>query len=355
MRKITILSFLIFNCSFAQESEIWQFFCNADSTLIGFKDGKQNVKIEPKFGRISNAYKFDKIMAVSEPNEKSTKYYHLTKSGKKVGIDSLYIFDNGFDCENEGFIRFKDNKNDKVGLFDANGNIAIPAVYSAISRVHNGMLFTLKDATKIQDGEHFFWKDGTQSLIDTKNNVLIENFRLSENINLYSIRIEDKLFEKEGIRDYFEGKNGKTYSFINYEKEFKFWLETVFKSDLNSEKITHYSFEKISYWDDDKGWIMTKNNEISTDIMTMIIKKLSAVNDNSKVYRIFNESLNPYIYETNEFDMFFNNCYESLQEKYPVMNVVIDGRKRYKYVQDQFEFLRTENGYKLVGVSIRSN
>ena len=354
MIKITILSFLIFNCSFAQESEIWQFFYNADSTLIGFKDGKQNVKIEPKFGRISNAYKFDKIMAVSEPTEKSTKYYHLTKSGKKVGIDSLYIFDNGFDCENEGFIRFKDNKNDKVGLFDANGNIAIPAVYSAISRVHNGMLFTLKDATKIQDGEHFFWKDGTQSLIDTKNNVLIENFRLSENINLYSIKIEDNLIEKEGIRDYFEGKNGKTYSFINYEKEFKFWLETVFKSDLNSEKITYYSFKKISYWDDDKGWIMTKNNEISADVMTKIIKKLSAINDNSKVYHIFIDSLNPYIYKSKEFDLFYNNCNESIQ-KYPVMNVVLDGRKRYEYVQDQFEFLRTENGYKLVGVSIRSN
>lgn len=355
MRKSTLLLFLFFNFSFAQESEIWYSFYNTDSTLVGFKDVAENVKIEPKFGVISNAYKFDKIMAVSEPTEKSTKYYYITKTGKKVGIDSLYIFDNGFDCENEGFIRFKDNKNDKVGLFDANGNIAIPAVYSAISRVHNGMLFTLKDATKIQDGEHFFWKDGTQSLIDTQNNTLIDNFRLDENINLYSIKIEDNLIEKEVIRDYFEGKNGKTYSFINYEKEFKFWLESVFKSDLNSEKIEHYSFEKISYWDDDKGWILTKNNEISTDVMTKIIKKLNAINDNSKVYRIFNESLNPYIYETPEFDVFFNNCVEAIPEKYPVMNVVIDGRKRYKYVQDQFEFLRTENGYKLVGVSIRSN
>lgn len=355
MNKAIFLFLFFYQFSLAQESQIWQCFYNADSTLTGFKDGNQNVKIEPKFGQLSNAHKFDKIMAVSEPTEELTKYYHLTKSGKKIGIDSLYIFDNGFDCENEGFIRFKDNKNDKVGLFDANGNIAIPADYSAISRVHNGMLFTLKDATKIQDGEHFFWKDGTQSLIDTKNNVLIENFILSDNINLYSIKIEDNLIEKDEIRDYFEGKNGKTYSFINYEKEFKFWLETVFKSDLNSEKITYYSFKKISYWDDDKGWIMTKNNEISADVMTKIIKKLSAINDNSKVYKIFNESLNPSIYETNEFDLFFNNCYESLQEKYPVMNVVIDGRKRYKYVQDQFEFLRTENGYKLVGVSIRSN
>ena len=99
---------------------------------------------------------------------------------------------------------------------------------------------------------------------------------------------------------------------------------------------------------------MTKNNEISADVMTKIIKKLSAINDNSKVYHIFIDSLNPYIYKSKEFDLFYNNCNESIQ-KYPVMNVVIDGRKRYKYVQDQFEFLRTENGYKLVGVSIRSN
>ena len=37
------------------------------------------------------------------------------------------------------------------------------------------------------------------------------------------------------------------------------------------------------------------------------------------------------------------------------MNVVIENKYENKYVQDQFEFLRTENGYKLIGVSIKSN
>ena len=47
-----------------------------------------------------------------------------------VGKDSVYIFDNTPDCENEGFIRFRDHKTDKAGMFNRNGNIVIPAEYN---------------------------------------------------------------------------------------------------------------------------------------------------------------------------------------------------------------------------------
>ncbi|MHC0443614.1 WG repeat-containing protein, partial [Flavobacterium sp. 3-210] len=84
------------------------------------------------------------------------KSYYLTKQGKIVGRDSLYVFDNGPDCENEGFIRFTNHKTDKMGIFNSEGKIVIPAQYSALTKVRNGLIVVLKDAEKQQDGEHFF-------------------------------------------------------------------------------------------------------------------------------------------------------------------------------------------------------
>src|SRR5690606_42056116 len=62
------------------------------------------------------------------------------KTGRKVGNDSLYYFDNVPDCESEGFIRFYDQANDLVGMLNSEGEIQIPAIYNGLGRVKNGMI-----------------------------------------------------------------------------------------------------------------------------------------------------------------------------------------------------------------------
>ena len=119
----------------------WTSFWNTDSTLIGFKDKSGAIKIEPRFKGFTNARKFDNIMAVTDEKWKS---YYLTKSGKIIGRDSLHIFDNGADCESEGFIRFKDKKTDQVGMFNSNGDVVIPAEYNDLTRVRNRNDYRLK-------------------------------------------------------------------------------------------------------------------------------------------------------------------------------------------------------------------
>ncbi len=109
----------------AQENTLWYRFDDNKTDLIGFKDANQNIKIKPKFLPFVRANQFDKIIAVAESRGDSDAYYYLTKTGKTVGIDKLHFFDNGVDCESEGFIRFRDHKIDKVGLFDGDGSIAI--------------------------------------------------------------------------------------------------------------------------------------------------------------------------------------------------------------------------------------
>jgi hypothetical protein len=340
--------------AFAQDDDIWYRFEDNKTELIGFKDANGKMKIEPKFLTMTPAYRFDKIIAVVESKGDAWDSYYLTKTGKKVGIESMHVYDNGFDCESEGFIRFKDQKIGKVGLFDGDGSVAIPPIYNYTSRVHNGMLFALQGALKRQDGEHTFHVGGVETLINTENQILIENFTHDDNINLYSIAIEDANHSISPIRDYFEGNNGEIYSFINYKKEFKHWFESVWVNARESEKIEKYFFDKLSYWDDNYGWIHVQKKDLKSSFIHSIVTKIDGIKIKNQKYNLFLEHLNKFIYTSKEFVSYYDNCGDALTSRYPVINIVVDGKNKGGYVQDHFEFLRTDDGYKLVGVSIRS-
>ena len=109
------------------QSNYWHAFENSKSRLIGFKNKKGGIEIPAKFDNLSKQTIFNNIIAVHE--YKSDKTYYLLKNGNRIGIDSMYVFDNGYDEENEGKIRFRDKKTDKVGFFDIKGKIVIPAEY----------------------------------------------------------------------------------------------------------------------------------------------------------------------------------------------------------------------------------
>ncbi|MDD5359531.1 MAG: hypothetical protein PHI02_04635 [Sulfurovaceae bacterium] len=296
--------------------------------------------------------KTDKIIAISKINNGSYESYYLTRTGKKVGIDSLYMYDNGVDCENDGYIRFRDHKIDKVGFFDNDGNVAIPPIYSDASRVHNGMIFTIS-GKRIKDGEHTY-SVGTEALVDIHGNTIIKDFPLNEDINLYSMAIEDANYSISPIRDYFKGENGKTYSFINYKKEFRYWLESVFKEELTKEKVKNHFFDKVSYWDDKYGWVLSPKKDLTKDMISDIAQKLKKVQMKNATYQVFLDDINSLIYQGKEFEPFYNNCYEQIVGKYPVADATFDGKNKGKSVQDHFEFLRTDKGYKLIGISIKS-
>jgi hypothetical protein len=64
------------------------------------------------------------------------------------------------------------------------------------------------------------------------------------------------------------------------------------------------------------------------------------------------DGLNPFIYAADEFDVYYNHCREPKEWQYPVMNVIIQHRDG-NDDQDMLEFLRTENGYKLISMTVR--
>ncbi|MFB3389417.1 WG repeat-containing protein [Flavobacterium sp. LAR06] len=354
-KNILLYAFLFLSYSLlAQNNDTWISFWDKDTTHIGFKDKNGNIKITPKFTRLTSAHKFDAIMAVSEDVKDSWKSYYLTKSGKIVGLDSLYIFDNGPDCENEGFIRFRDPKTDKMGMFNAEGKIVIPAVYNNLTKARNGLIVALKGAIKKKfDDEHYGWTGGKEFLIDTNNKVLVENFEYENDydLNFYSVQ-KSKTPTKDPVIQIFHGIDGQYYSFINYDKEFKLWLKNSLLSNLSKDNLAKHSFEKITYWKNPNGWINESKTKFIEQNYNLLKLKLQELNSEKTDYFISADGLNQFIFEAREYEDYFNNCHESKEWQYPVKNIVITSKDSEDFGQDHFEFLRTENGYKLISISM---
>jgi len=342
---LLIHSLLISNC---QVKDTWVQFWNKDSSLTGYKDKNGVIKIKPTFIQYCIGNRFDDIIAVTDNKWNS---YYLIKNGRKIGRDSLYHFDNGDDCESEGFIRFRDRKTDKAGIFNSKGEIAVPAIYNDLTRVNNGMIVAIKDATKKKWFDHFVWSGGKNLLIDTNNNVLIDDFKYNANINFYTLLITEQP-SPDTLRHNYKSTNGKYYSFVDFDKEFKAWLANDLLNHFTKEDLLKTSFEKISYWNEDSGWVSESKFSFIEKNFAIISNKLLQLKSPGCQYDVFNESLNGYIFDSEKYAPYFNNCGESMEWIYPVQNVVISYNDMKNLIQDHFSFLKTEDGYKLISVSV---
>jgi hypothetical protein len=352
---LTLLLILFRLNVFGQSNDTWTAFWNKDTTLIGYKDKYGAIKIEPKFQTgFTAANKFDNIIAVAEEVDQHGEFYYLTKSGRIIGRDSLHIFDNGSDCESEGFIRFRDKKTDKVGMFNRNGDIVIPAEYNDMTRVRNGLIIALKNATKKiwEGGEHYSWVGGSEILIDTANNIFVDSFNYSGNINLYSLKLSMQP-DPDSIRQNFKTSNGKYFSFIDFDKEFKAWLKNAFLDNFTKNSLLNATYKEVTFWKEPTGWTSETKNSFIDRNYELIKAKLLQLNAKDCDYNIFNDGLNPYIYESAEYKNYFNNCGESKDWIYPIKEVVISYNQGKSFLQDHFEFLRTDSGYKLISLTIR--
>jgi hypothetical protein len=238
MKVFFPLCFALFACSVSlagQGADTWFAFTEseADDALVGFKDAAGQIRIAPRFSPyMTSARKFDDIIAVGEEQENGKlESYYLTKRGRRVGHGEMHVLDNAFDCESEGFIRF--TQNDRTGMFDAAGNIAIPAEYNALSRAMNGMVYGLKNARKKYHGEHYAWKGGEGLLLTTENKILIENFDVFDgDLDFYSLKVSDQP-DASPLRKNFRGVEGKNYAFVSVEREFLAWLDIALPEDFS--------------------------------------------------------------------------------------------------------------------------
>ncbi len=339
----------------AQNKGTWFAFWNKDHSLTGFKDKTGKIRVSPRFNTFTIAGRFDDIIGAARQNGDHIDTYYLTKSGKIVGKGDLYIFDNGADCESEGYIRFRDKLTHKVGMFNARGDIAIPAEYDNLSPVRNGMIMAMRDgrwdASLLSEHNQFPWVGSKQLLIDINNKVIIEPFPYNEEINFFSVLVS-KQPDKNPTRLNFRSTEGKYYSFLNFDKEFIAWLRDSLLKDLSKIKLLRASYKNIVIWNKQKGWINESKHRFIDNNFNLLHLKLLGLNSSNSNYAISTEGLNSYIYTSKEFEKYFDNCGASKNWIYPVKNVVINNKIDNNIVQDQLGFLKTDHGYKLIEVSV---
>ncbi len=364
---IVILIFFNFNTSYAKDNEIWTSFRDNKTDLIGYKDANQEIKIEPKF-IFTIAKKFNNIIAVMEQIDKNThESYYLLKNGEKIGKDNIYIWDNTPDCESEEKIRFRDKLTDKVGFFDKNGKIAIPAIYNEALPFRNNMAVALKNAQKVcwngkeysdqNKCEHWSWKGGETYLINNKNEILIENFKYERNLDWFSLKIEET--QKEELnREFFKGTNGKFYSFVNFEKEFKDWFESIFLLSINQKSLLKNCYTEIAFWSNKKSdWIKSKSNVFLKKNKKIVIQQINDFRLGNVEYSIRKDSLNPYIFDNEKHSEYFDSCGNAKKWQSPVFTALVSHRNEKGILEldykNYFEFLKTKNGYKLISIGLK--
>jgi len=363
MKRIVFIGFvvLLFGCSINCQKDVpLSAFRDDQSGLIGFKDQNGRVQIDAAYTDFTTARRFDKIVAVSEDKHGKAEIYYLTKSGKVNGGKNVYFFDNGPDCESEGFIRFTDAKTDKVGMLNGNGDIVIPAEYDDLSNVRNGCVIALKGAKKQYPHgnnpsgcNHFSWVGGRKYLIDTRNRIIINNINNESHLNLFSLQTGQKPV-KDANRENFLGVDGRYYSFIDYQKEFQEWLNALLLHFPSEKKLMECSYHKIYIWKEPEGWTAETSSEFIHRNYDLLKNKFAAISKKNADRFFSIDGLNPFIYKTAEFDRYYNNCGEPKEWQYPIVSIVMNRKTKNDFNQDIFEFLRTENGYKLISMTIRS-
>ncbi len=336
--------------------------------LYGYKDLTGKIKIPAKFNYAS-AQTFYNIIAVQEDGKNHSQFYYLLKNGTKVGLDSVYTSDWHFECESEGKIVFRAPKTDRVGFFDKNGKIIIPAMYNYATPFHNNLSIAHINAKrKCYSGEkdtlnceHWGWEGGKNMLINEKNEILVDSFKIDYNqsINWYSMKVNSLQSDTSNTVS-FKGEKGNIYSFTDYAKEFKNWFFSAFIPILksnNAEKIKNTYFSTITYWSEKESeWkIVTKEVFLKKYPVPALLKRFQHIDKNFANFAVSQESLNPYIYAAEQYKLFYNSCGEHKAEKYPLFDVVITSEHENKDLdyQEHLEFIRTANGYKLLEVSLK--
>lgn len=375
-KNLIVFLFFLTHLLFSQESSTdWVKFEDPKTFLIGYKDWKGEVKIEPKFTFITYAVIFDNIIPVfeemnpKEPENSKMKEYYLLKNGKQIGLDSLYVYDFTLDCENENKIRFRDRKTDRVGFFDSNGKVIIPAVYNDAKPFYNGFAVVITDGKRMcwdGDGntefskdnpcEHWSWKGNIQ-IINDKNEVLAENipFEKLNAIDWFSFKKNSSEINENYIG--FKGIKNDNYYFLNYEKEFESWYCNEFLKDISENSLINFLSDEIhvdvnKILEDknhiphkDSFWKEEKKDEFLKYYKDYFLKTITLFRNGNT---FTSEGGPPLLFRYENAPEYFSNCGEYQNVKFPYFQVHLLNKKE-KAIKS-LGFIRVDNQFKLLEV-----
>jgi hypothetical protein len=368
MKKLPLFLVLWLLCvRLTAQTNLWHSYYDKKTELTGYKNAQGKIKVPAKFSLITHTGIFRNIVPVSEEVSKDKfAYYYLLKNGKKVGKDSLYIWDFTTDCESEEKIRFYDKKTDKVGFFDRNGKVVIPAVYNSVQPFYNGLALTIRNGKRMcydnkpydeaNPCEHSFW-NGTTAIINTKNQILVDSLQddAIRHLNFYSLKVGSQPLDT-AIYVNLKGVDGQYYSFIDYEKEFKQWFYQTYLASLNKGNLQANTFSKVMVG---IGHKKTSDRPMPSALFikrcsALLLQKMQAIKRHPGSAYIGREDLYSLLYEDAVFRPYYTDCGMPNNQRYPVYSVIFDTYDNHTKTnnQESFIFLRTANGYKLIGMRL---
>ncbi len=361
MKKLLLVClFTIYSLSLFGNENTWFSYWNNSQTLVGFKDINGEIKIEPGYINSMGSITFDDIIIVTEEIDEKYISYYLTKSGKKIH-KSIYTYDNSVDIESEGFIRFKDKENDTVGMLDKDGNVVIPSIYNELQKVKNGLVVALKDAKKEywdqhqeSSCNHYSWNGGKIYLIDTNNRILVEDYTYKASYDIFSLIVGSEP-SKDPHRVNFLGTNGKYYSLIDYRMEFDDFIKNILTVNLSAENQIKHSYKTLSYRDDELGVMFVSNRELIKKNYLVLKNVLSTLNNNDTDYFISHQQRAPFYNGDKRYEALKFNIEKMEKTTYAHFAIIINQVVNGKNEQDQFYFLKIDDQYKLIDISLGSN
>ncbi|WP_348799752.1 WG repeat-containing protein [Flavobacterium adhaerens] len=373
MRMYLLLFFLInTNLLLSQTgNEDWIRFEDKKTFLMGYKNTKGEIKIKPKFTFITNAIVFKNIMSVFEemnPKDRENskmKAYYLLKNGRQIGLDSLYVHDFTLDCEQENKIRFRDPKTDKVGFFDRNGKVVIPAIYNDAKPFYNGFTVVITQGKRIcwdnnqefskeNPCEHWSWKGNIQ-IINDKNEVIADSvsYEKLNAIDWFSVKVNSAEITSNEVT--FQSSNGTTYSFLSYEKQFENWFNKVFLKGVSENNVIDFLSDTLTYDVNETAALNTKLKFKDSfwkqePKEKFVLKNKDFLAQTIKAYRQgtthITEGIAPVLSTYENAPNYFSSCGEYQNVRYPYFQVyLLDKDQR---AQKTLGFIREGMEFKLL-------
>jgi hypothetical protein len=261
----------------------------------------------------------------------------------------LFVFDMAFDCESEGFIRFREPKFKKVGMFNHLGQMAIPAEYDGLTHMRNGLAVGIKGAKTEALGEHSMLVGGVQYLIDSYNTILVDSFETVEGLDYYSLKIENSP-SPDTCRLNYKGRNGKYYTFIDNKKRFRQWLFSEFMTDLSQQNLIKQAHTTISLSQKNTNKL-GKSNFIIHKHYDLIRSRIAEIKTNKDCHLFIDSYMDEHLKK--DFETYYDNCGDLNTTKYPAITYILNYHQDKDFYQNLFTFLKTEAGFKLISLTIR--
>lgn len=337
-----------------KKDSIWTVFADEENELFGYKDIYGKIKIAPKFSGFVSAYRFDKIMGAMEIKNDKAEQYILLKNGKKITGYLPYVFDHTYDCESEGYLRITDSRTEKMGMMNAEGEVAVPLKFNFVTKMENGMYAALSNAKKGMHGDYAFWEGGQWNLFDKDNNLLIENIRDLEYLDFFSLHVTDAPSGRSDTRAY-PGANGKYYNFTDTKMQFDSFLKTHFTSNTGIAKDMLFHTILVGRPGEKEDFpvaqlfIERHSNVFERLAQTMGEEDAFLNVQQEKFVRFINPDFNHY------FVPYRDNCLDFTKSHHPLFSVSFKPKNTPAYKKERLYFLRINNGFKLIWAEINDN